>query len=150
MSIYSPSYAGFTNPYKFSAYRSSAVNSTTSDAVLVFNTENFDTGSNYDNTTGVFTAPIAGFYFFDAAHQVSSGSNAAIAIKLFQNSTAVASDTTGLTSGVNGNQTANVCKLLQLAASDTVSIKVSNSLGTLGINTGNNITWFDGWLVSAT
>jgi hypothetical protein len=52
----------------FSAYLSaSTANNVTGDGTgyqIIFDTEVFDQGANYNNATGVFTAPIAGKYLF--------------------------------------------------------------------------------------
>ena len=52
--------------YKFSAYLTAAHNLTNTSAVIPFDTESFDTSSNFDSVTnkGRFTAPVAGFYEF--------------------------------------------------------------------------------------
>lgn len=51
----------------FSAYVSSPINNVTGDGTaynLIFDTELFDNGNNYDNTTGIFIAPKSGVYIF--------------------------------------------------------------------------------------
>lgn len=55
-----------SNPYKFSVYRNAAQSSSASAFVKInFDTEEFDTGGNYDNATNFrFTAPVTGFYSF--------------------------------------------------------------------------------------
>lgn len=51
----------------FSAYLSSGVNNVSGDDTeytVIFNQEIFDSGSNYDNSTGIYTCPVDGKYFF--------------------------------------------------------------------------------------
>lgn len=51
----------------FSAYISSGVNNVTGDDTeytVIFNSEIFDSGGNYDASTGVYTCPVDGKYFF--------------------------------------------------------------------------------------
>ena len=52
-----------TMPYQpvFKAYRSA---STSGAGVIVFNNEVYDVGNNYNNSNGLFTAPVAGYYIF--------------------------------------------------------------------------------------
>ena len=55
------------NPYKFSAYLST--NMTIGDGTtttVIFDTEIYDTSNNYNNTTGKFTAPVNGYYAYNA------------------------------------------------------------------------------------
>jgi hypothetical protein len=61
------------NMTKFSARGSSTVNNVTGDGtvhVIVYGTERFDIGSNFDSSTGIFTAPITGKYDFSGMVQI--------------------------------------------------------------------------------
>lgn len=62
-----------SNPYKFCVYRSSAQNTgNNAFSKVQFNTETFDTNSNYDNATNYrYTIPVTGFYYFNANAQSS-------------------------------------------------------------------------------
>lgn len=58
----------------FSAYKSSQSSNVTGDGTQYFfvcDTELFDEGSDYDNTTGIYTAPSDGKYMFGAGVQLS-------------------------------------------------------------------------------
>lgn len=53
--------------YYFCAYKSSTTSNVTGDGTeytVIFDTEINDTGSWYDNATGIATAPVTGFYLF--------------------------------------------------------------------------------------
>lgn len=59
----------------FSAYLSVTVNNVTGDSTLytiISDTEVYDQGGNYNNATGVFTAPITGRYLFMSAVNLSN------------------------------------------------------------------------------
>lgn len=62
-----------SNPYKFSVYRNAAANTgNNAFATIVFDVARFDTGNNVSLSTGVFTAPVAGFYQFNARASFTS------------------------------------------------------------------------------
>src|SRR5258708_8677357 len=54
-------------PYKFVVYRNAAwTTGNSANSVTVFDTKITDTGNNYNTSTGLFTAPVTGFYDFAA------------------------------------------------------------------------------------
>ena len=66
------------NPTKFRAYRNSDVATADStNYTIIFSSEYFDTGSDYDTSTGEFVAPVSGFYQLDAGVIISGGLGAA-------------------------------------------------------------------------
>lgn len=67
-----------SNPYKFRARRTAALNSSAGNAILLpYDAEDFDTNNNLDITTnkGRYTAPVAGFYWFNAYVNMAATSN---------------------------------------------------------------------------
>ncbi len=69
------------NPYKSSASRTGSNQSYATNTVtkVQYNTKEYDTGGNYDNTTNYrFTAPVAGFYYVNATVQVLQGTAASV------------------------------------------------------------------------
>lgn len=71
-SIAQPSRQVVQAPCEFLAYKSSP-SSLNNNTVVVYDTVYFDSGSNYSNSTGKFTAPVTGFYQFNAQIYYSSG-----------------------------------------------------------------------------
>jgi hypothetical protein len=141
-----PTMANIYNPYKFSAYRSTALTVTTS--FITFDAEVFDTNSNYDTSTGKYTAPIAGFYQFNVAVMANMASTVHASLELWINNVQ-AIRLYEYTAGASTNWTFAGSQLVQLAANDYVQIKVAFSSST-GVFTGQPYTWFSGYLVSAT
>lgn len=97
-------------------------------ATIVFDTENFDVGSNFNTATGEFTAPVAGIYAisgFVHARNLADGSQ--IATSLFVNGV----ETARLGEESVSNPTANTnlavmngsSTYLRLAASDVVTVR---------------------------
>lgn len=144
------SYATFTNPYKFSVYRSAAF-TPGAGAVIQFDAKEYDTGSNVDIVTnkGRFTAPIAGFYSFTGTLTLSYGGAGNIySIALYKNGSLYKQ---GLQVSSTASQT--ICgqvtiSSMQLAANDYIEIY---SLGvSTSVTTGIPYTNFSGCLVSPT
>jgi len=111
----------------------------------VFDTKLYDTNNNF--ASGTYTAPVAGFYHFDA-NAVASVTTANFQILvLYKNGSGFhgGSRTVANTTNLHGQ---HLSCLVQLAANDTVDIR---SLGTGGAgSTGQINTYFNGFLVSRT
>lgn len=141
-----------SNPYKFRAYRSSAWTMTNGAAAkLQCNTENFDTNSNYDATTNYrYTAPVAGFYQFNAAITAAFDVGDIYRIYLYKNGAVVSSGNAIVVSSTF-SQTLTVSDFIQLSAGDYVEVYYVNgaAAGVAG-STGVANTFFGGFLVSRT
>ncbi len=142
-----------TNPYKFSVYRNSALNSGSGAYALVsYDTKIYDTGSNIDVVTnkGRFTAPVSGFYHFDAS--IATGASyTAFAIALFKNGSVF--NYGGRINNTNTAMTGAVVTYgdtIQLSAGDYVEIfAFGNAATALGVGSPAE-TKFSGFLESAT
>lgn len=139
----------------FQSYLNSSVVNATGDGTvytIVYDTEVFDQGSDFNNATGVFTAPVAGRYMFScvvslaalgAAHTsgnlniVTTGRTYVVNLSSYGAMRSVAN---GLVIG--GTVIAN------MAAGDTatVTITVENSTKTVGVN-GSGLSHFSGVLL---
>ena len=142
------------NPYKFNVYRNAALTDGNNAYVqIIFDTKVYDTGTNYSTSTGLFTAPIAGFYQFNWVISKIQTANTAMLSSLFVNAEATARATSnqsyqGATTGGGGTSGATI---IQLSANDTVQIKSYGSGGAIQVGlVVYASTSFSGFLVSAT
>lgn len=136
------------NPYKFSAYRNAAQNATSSFSKINLDTEIFDTGGNFNNsTTYRFVAPVNGFYQFNA--QASTGATVTLWIaSIFKNGVEYAR---GNKSFVSGNFGSNVSDLIKLLANDYIELFViANATVALEAGAGAPHPSMSGFMVSAT
>lgn len=141
------------NPYKFSVYRSTAQNTGNGTfAKIQFNAEHFDTNSNYDSTTNYrYTAPVSGFYQFNASYSAATGASDTMIITLYKNGvefnrgSRLVHTTAGLVQLVYAN-------LIQLVAGDYVEIYSFASGGARVMEVGATVPHptFSGFLVSRT
>lgn len=136
-----------SNPYKFSVYRSAAQNSINGIGKINFDTELFDTNSNYDNVTNFrYVAPVAGFYFFTGMVQANGTPTTSWAPSLYKNG---AVDKIGAVQNLTAYIAAGVSGFIQLAATDYVEMFLQSG-GITGMNTGMSTVNFQGFLVSRT
>ena len=135
----------------FRAGRSASYNPG-ADSNIVFNSVFFNIGSHYNASNGLFTAPIAGRYYFSASviwESLSDGQQMDDAFTIRANGSVVAYDFRRAeyvagTTGNDGYYVTNANILLNLAANDTVSIRNNRSLTVHG---NEQFSWFVGYLL---
>jgi hypothetical protein len=129
-----------TNPIAFSARRD-AGSITSGPTTVVWNTVISNIGSAYNAGTGIFTAPIAGVYFFSFFGM--NNASGTFELRLQKNNVDVGINPYGTSSSYVGNHGSVT---LQLAASD--QIKVINTAGTTLYASGPNAhNGFSGFLI---
>jgi hypothetical protein len=121
----------------------------TSGSTIVFDTEDFDFGSNYNPATGLFTAPETGVYAFGAGASVYHMNAGGWAIlKLYVNGAAYIQGAICFVVTINDNaQPSLSVPYLNLNRGDTVEVVVSHGYGAARTVTGGTAfryTWFSG------
>lgn len=116
-----------TGPVAFYAYDGFQA-PTTSPEVLTFPSELFDLGSAFDTSTGTFTAPYTGIYFFSAQatfqNQSSTGKVRGY-IYLYHNTTQISNGVVCTPSGSASNLQfgANATRVVHMTAGDTMKVR---------------------------
>lgn len=134
-----------------SAYRSTNVSMTAANTVVVYDTVNYDTNSAYNNSTGVFTAPAAGYYMVTAGTYfdnnpgaISLGDTASPSVLVNGGATASFNSffaQTSITSNTLQLQTDGTATIL-LALNDLVKINIhTNHTSTFRFEGGSNQTY---------
>jgi hypothetical protein len=138
-----------SNPYKFRVYLGANTTMGGGTVIVGFDTRIFDTSSNLDITgnKGRFTAPISGFYQFNAAvnSNLVSGNVGFIALHKNGNEYSRGSEV------LIGNTfpfASTVSDIIQLAAGDYIDVRATGSAGQTLYGT-SAATYFSGFLVSA-
>lgn len=139
-----------SNPYKFSVYRNAAKAAVaTTETKVEFDTELYDTNSNFDSTTNFrYTAPVSGFYHFDWGFGVSVITPSRLFATLYKNNSPIQRSTDVAAASVQG--VSGSC-LVQATAGDYFEIFYYSSTagGTYASSTYKD-THFTGFLVSRT
>jgi len=120
-----------------------------SGSVLLFNTEKFDIGNNYNNTNGRFTAPVAGIYIFYCT-QIGPNRNSVFRYRTRLNGTAYPSTDAQmrLNPGAAIHDYGTSAIMIQMAASDYVDVLFNSDDGNTGhgsSTSGHEI--FSGYLI---
>ena len=130
----------------FSAFQSSSQSITSATWTKVqFQTEEFDTNSNFDSATNFrFTPTVAGYYQIDAAITGSSQTSIYFGIQIYKNGTGFKYGTFYSCSGIN--PTSVISSLISMNGStdylEIYLITASNS----SISAGANTAYFQGFL----
>lgn len=143
------------NPYKFLVFWANGQSNYLSGtgSIIKYDTKIFDTGNNFSTSTFLFTAPIAGFYWFGAGMAVNNGTNVGYGSIYFINGGDAFFNVETPTSAYNNNALIGTSGMLQLAAGATVGVygTVGSSTSVQwGVTGGVDFTYFNGFLVSAT
>lgn len=149
--------AMWTNPYKFSVYKTSSTTlSSGVNTKISYDNENFDTNNNFDAVTNFrYTAPVSGFYYiYFQAGMGSAGLGTGEFAQVFMYKNGVSFRQSGRHQGSGDSDdipAPHIAGLIQLTAGDYIEgyavINGSSSRALLG---GNNITFITGHLVSLT
>jgi hypothetical protein len=116
----------------FSAYINSTVSNITGDGTIyswIADTELFDVGSDYDHTTGIYTAPNTGKYFFGITLTVdgATSANADIQIFLFDSNSVDYWIIYGYYNNNIPQACFSGCVVIDLTAGDTILPKVEGN-----------------------
>lgn len=143
----------FNNPYKFFVYLNTGTLNVAPNGIIIFDTKLYDTSSNYNTGTGIFTAPVAGFYELSGALQVTGGSSFVMGIEFAKNGARYIRGGEVPATG-SANYTIPIAPPpIQLAVNDTIAVTLqTTNSGTSGVNgaVGPVVTYFGGFLVSKT
>lgn len=144
----------------FLAFLSASVTNVTGNGdryTIAANTEVFDQGGNYNNSTFTFTAPVTGRYYFFANAQVdnlsASFTTTQIVIEPSNFSPNVYNSSYnngGALRAADNKLTMSINVIHQLTANDTVQFKLAAVGGTkiVGVTGGQQFTFVGGFLIS--
>lgn len=140
-----------SNPYKFSVYRNAAWTQNNGAQKVPFETEEYDTGNNYDVTNFRFVAPVNGFYHFDAiAGCAENGTGITQYTSLYKNGAELKRGVQNQTGAPGGAISSQVSANPQLTAGDVIEVYSIWSGSSVSGAAGAGITEFSGYLISKT
>ena len=140
-------------PVAFSAYRESGFTvSSNTNTFMVFDTEAFDTGSDYNPATGVFTAPYKGIYHFDTTAGIGSVNSTTLYTLSFVLTTqGICRVFEGYTAGSSTPFIPSGGRTFKMTAGDTCKVNIYHNYGSArNMSVGQDETEFSGFLVGRT
>jgi hypothetical protein len=127
----------------FSAYGStSQTPSVNTWTKITFNTEEFDTASNFDTSNSRFTPTTAGYYQISGGLNIAVGSSAAMLLAVYKNGT-LNKYLNGFYSGTETDLTGSVLLYLN-GSTDYVELYGKGGAATVNFYAGSTVTWFTG------
>jgi len=140
----------------FRAYLSSTATDVTgnnTEVTVIFDTEDYDIGSNYNTGTGIFVAPVTGVYSFTAAVYLQGLLSTHTLLNLWPYAgatTPVSIVCNPYAMSISGELQTLAPILIKLTAGDSVKITIKVTGGTKVVDFlgGSNYTYFSGHLVS--
>ena len=129
----------------FHVQLSSSINSTVAAAGVVFDEASLNQGSHYSTSTGRFTAPVAGLYWFSVRCLTDmDGTDGYAAINITKNGSVYARDQTY--SLEDNDHSGGTSLVMYLAANDYIAVTANRGL--YGASGGSaNYTHFSGYLI---
>jgi len=137
-----------TMPYQpsFFAYKTGGDSTTNVGSIIVFDGTAHNIGSNYNTSTGKFTAPVTGVYAFHA--QIWAKNATTIArTQFFVNSSNVTQNGMNPASINLSDHTYQMSMVRSLSANDTVDIRVDSANLTYYGGGGSSHSYFSGYLI---
>ena len=109
-------------------------------------TEHFDQGGHFNASTGVFTAPVQGKYYFYISAMMDRNDNGDYQISIYRNGAQYYNSNDMLSTGVTYMQT-TICGIVEMSANDTVDFRMYNSTQTSSYIYTNHYTHCGGFLI---
>lgn len=136
------------NPYKFSVYRAAAHTSSSAlPTTITHDTKLFDTSSAFNTSNGRYTAPVSGYYYFNAMAGNTVASGTIMYCSFFVNG--VAAKNGAVDTPTAGNTRFVVSGLIFLNAGDYIDHRFQGGGGSV-MATNRDNCYFEGYLVSRT
>ena len=136
-----------TNSYMFSATRITTNQTSIADSTyttVVFNSEAFDPGADFNTATGLYTVPVTGYYQFNTMIRATATSLTAFAVRFYGSTSLVLAKTYKATSG---EEVITLSDLCYVVAGETVAVQVYiDGTGASGVVVADS--YFSGYLVS--
>jgi len=137
----------------FRARIAGSTGTTGTNGSLVFETEDFDIGGNYDTSNGRFTAPVTGVYWFAFSSMSATNSSGGTLtsgdlfyVDFYKNGSQVAGARHYEYVGANNRDTVHLVDLMSLSASDYVQVNVGSEFAYSNTNEAYDPV-FQGYLV---
>lgn len=127
------------------AFTARSAQATTQGNDVIWDTVDYQVGSNYNSTNGRFNAPVSGYYYFHAHGLWAQGDSGDRRIALYKNGSAFPGMRFISNKTVNVWQTWYVDGVVYMTVGDWATIRVEQSGA--GLHTDNNYNQFSGYLL---